>query len=128
MGSGKPKECIGVIRFMSKAAASFIMTESVAKDVFAALGEDYRVPGIWIVDRLPDLIERSQQAMAASKEREAKAERAIEDLMDAAQGDSLTQQKLASQIGVGLSRRLVPVLEMMKRAQEQAEPIVWEQA
>lgn len=128
MGSEKPKECIGVIRFMSKAAASFIMTESVAKDVFAALGEDYRVPGIWIVDRLPDLIERSQQAMAASKEREAKAERAIEDLMDAAQGDSLTQQKLASQIGVGLSRRLVPVLEMMKRAQEQAEPIVWEQA
>ena len=117
-----------MIRFMSKAAASFIMTESVAKDVFAALGEDYRVPGIWIVDRLPALIERSQQAMAASKEREAKAERAIEDLMDAAQGDSLTQQQLATQIGVGLSRRLVPVLEMMRRAKAQAEPIVWERA
>ena len=127
MGRVKPKECIGVIRFMSKAAASFIMTESVAKDVFAALGEDYRVPGIWIVDRLPDLIERSHQVITVSKEREAKAERAIEDLIDAAQGDALTQQQLASQIGVGLSRRLVPMLEMMKRAKEQAEPIVWEQ-
>ncbi len=107
-----------MIRFMSKAAASFVMTEEVAQQVFKALGGDGHVPGIWVVERLPEVIAAAQAAKAAAKQQDAQTEAQLEAGLEALQSKGARP--------VGLSRRLVPVLEMLERARAAGEPVVWE--
>ena len=51
-----------MIRFMSKAAASFVMLDATAKDVLKAAGFDWANQGIWRVERLDEVIAKLQQA------------------------------------------------------------------
>lgn len=121
-----------MIRFMSKAAASFVMTEDVAQQVLKALGEDGHVPGIWVVERLPDVIAQAQSARLVARQRDAQTEAQLQagiealksrgGLPESAQADQTDEREWP----VGLSRRLVPVLEMLERARAAAEPVVWE--
>lgn len=118
-----------MIRFMSKAAASFVMTEDVAQQVFKALGEDGHVPGIWVVERLPDVIAQAQSARLVARQRDAQAEAQLQASLEAIEssgGLPEAAQADPQNWPVGLSRRLVPVLEMLERAQAAAQPVVWE--
>ena len=114
---------------MSKAAASFVMTEEVAQQVFKALGEDGHVPGILVVERLPDVIAQAQSARLVARQRDAQAEAQLQASLEAIEssgGLSEAAQADPQNWPVGLSRRLVPVLEMLERAQAAAQPVVWE--
>ena len=115
-----------MIRFMSKAAASFVMTEEVAQQVFKALGEDGHVPGIWVVERLPALIAAGQAAKAAAKQQDAQTEAQLEAGLEALQSKGALPDAALGARPVGLSRRLVPVLELLERARAAGEPVVWE--
>lgn len=127
-----------MIRFMSKAAASFVMTEDVAQQVLKALGEDGHVPGIWVVERLPDVIAQAQSARLVARQRDAQTEAQLQAGIEAFKSrGGLPESAQAAQAAkadqtderewpVGLSRRLVPVLEMLERARAAAEPVVWE--
>lgn len=121
-----------MIRFMSKAAASFVMTEDVAQQVLKALGEDGHVPGIWVVERLPDVIAQAQSARLVARQRDAQTEAQLQAGIEALKSrGGLPEVAKADQTDerewpVGLSRRLVPVLEMLERARAAAEPVVWE--
>ena len=115
-----------MIRFMSKAAASFVMTEEVAQQVFKALGEDGHVPGIWVVDRLPEVIAAAQAAKAEAKQQDAQTEAQLEAGLEALQSKGALPDAALGARPVGLSRRLVPVLEMLERARVAGEPVVWE--
>ncbi|MEY4083415.1 MAG: hypothetical protein RL483_784 [Pseudomonadota bacterium] len=73
-----------MIRFMSKAAASFIMFDDHAKAVLEAAGDDWAYPGIWRVERLAEILQTLTAVSAASAQRAQQAERtawtqAIED-------------------------------------------------
>lgn len=117
-----------MIRFLSKASASFVMTDPVAEQVFEALGEAYRVPGIWPAERLSSVLDRLSEVLEAAKARDAQAERALQDARDRAAASGETDDLLPRELPVGLSRRLVPVLQMVRRAQAEGEPVVWEKA
>lgn len=117
-----------MIRFLSKASASFVMTNPVAEQVFEALGETFRVPGIWPVDRLASVLGSLSQVLEVAKAQDAQAERALQDARDRAAATGETDDLLPRELPVGLSRRLVPVIQMVRRAQAEGEPVVWEQA
>ncbi|MFZ9733733.1 MAG: DUF1840 family protein [Burkholderiaceae bacterium] len=117
-----------MIRFLSKAAASFVMTDPVASQVFQALGEELQIPGIWPVERLPVISQKLAEALVAAKEQDARAERALHEAREKAAAAGETDDLLPRELPVGLSRRLVPVLHMVKRAQADSEPVVWERA
>jgi hypothetical protein len=104
------------------------MTDSVAEQVFEALGESFRVPGIWPAERLAPVLDRLSDVLEAAKAQDAQAERALQDARDRATATGETDDLLPRELPVGLSRRLVPVIQMVKRAQAEGEPVVWEKA
>ncbi|NDF03626.1 MAG: DUF1840 domain-containing protein [Betaproteobacteria bacterium] len=114
------KECIPMIQFMSKAAASFIMTDEVARAVFGAAGQEASDRGIWILERLPEILGRLEEASQRSQiAQRAKAQDGDQEEDDRAWGSS-------SGRGVALHQRLAPVLEMVRRAQAEGQPVVWD--
>ena len=117
-----------MIRFLSKAAASFVMTDPVAKQVFDALKQEFHAPGIWTVDRLPGLQAELEALLLSSKEQDARAERALAQAREQAQAEGRLDDLLSQEFPVGLSRRLVPVLQMVRLARAEGEPVVWERA
>ncbi|MFM1881225.1 MAG: hypothetical protein RLZZ344_1459 [Pseudomonadota bacterium] len=117
-----------MIRFLSKAAASFVMTDVVAEQVFKAVRQEFHSPGVWTVERLPTLQIALEAALQASKESDARAERAIEQARNQAIAEGQLDILAAQELPVGLSRRLVPVLQMVRVALAEGEPIVWERA
>lgn len=108
-----------MIRFMSKAAASFIMFDDHAKAVLEAAGDDWAYPGIWRVERLAEILQTLTAVSAASAQRAQQAERAAwtQAIEDGAEPGAFP---------VGFHQRLMPVLEMLQAAQAASQPIVWE--
>lgn len=115
-----------MIRFLSKAAASFVMTDLVAEQVFKALKEEFHAPGIWTVDRLPILQAELEALLQSSKDQDARAEKAFALARETAQAEGRLDDLASQEFPVGLSRRLVPVLQMVRLARTEGEPIVWE--
>jgi hypothetical protein len=117
-----------MIRFLSKAAASFVMTDPVAEQVFMALNQEFHAPGIWTVDRLPALQTELEALLQSSKDQDARAERALAQATERAQAEGRLDDLSSQELPVGLSRRLVPVLQMVRLARAEGEPVVWERA
>jgi hypothetical protein len=117
-----------MIRFLSKAAASFVMTDPVAEQVFKALHLELQVPGVWTVDRLEEIAARLEEALQSAKEQDRTAELSLQRAREAALARGEMDDLIPRDLPIGLSRRLVPVLQMVRRAQTEGQPVVWEQA
>lgn len=111
-----------MIRFMSKAAASFVMLDATAKDVLKAAGFDWANQGIWRVERLDEVMAKLQQAHDLAADQSQKREQA-QALADAGPE---TSEADAQPLPVGFHKRLYPVLEMLRAAKSANEPVVWE--
>jgi len=111
-----------MIRFMSKAAASFVMLDANAKEVLSAAGSDWSEQGIWRVEKLDEIIQRLQQAhdQSAALAKHQDQVHALADRDD-------ERVEAAQPASVGFYRRLYPVLDMLRAAKAADEPVVWEQ-
>ncbi|MEY2776566.1 MAG: hypothetical protein RLY30_664 [Pseudomonadota bacterium] len=94
-----------MVTFMSKAAASFIMTDGVARSVIEASGSDWSDEGIWRVERLSEVRMALEQRAEQSRAQE---------------GPDVTASG-----AVAFYQRLAPVLEMLRKAEAKQKPVVW---
>ena len=98
-----------IYKFKSKAAGDLIMTQPVGERVLALIGKANTPQGIIEVDQLPAAIGALEAAVATE------APRSANDDDDAAgQADR-----------VSLRQRVWPMVEMMKRALAEKQPITW---
>jgi hypothetical protein len=102
-------------KFKSKAAGDVIMMGPSGDQVLRILGREPAPQGIFDVDALAAAMLAIEQAVAADEAARAQAERDA-----AAEG-----QPLAPRDAVSLRQRAWPLLEMMKRARDAGQPIVW---
>jgi len=98
-----------IYKFKSKAAGDLIMTQLVGERVLALIGKGNTPRGIIEVDQMPAAIAALEAAVAAEAPRSAKDDADADDQADR----------------VSLRQRLWPMVEMMKRALAEEQPITW---
>lgn len=106
-----------MIHFMSKAAASFIMTDDVARQVLTAAGSEFTDRGIWTVERLPQVRQLLEQLSRRSHD----DERAHDP-----NSDPWADEPRERGVSVVFYQRVMPVIDMLKQAEAEGHPIVWE--
>lgn len=99
-----------IYKFRSKATGELVMTQPVGDRVLALIGKPPSARGIVDVDQLPAAIAALESAAAA----ETAPPASDADARDGARGDR-----------VSLRQRVWPMVEMMKRALAESEPITW---
>ena len=99
-----------IYKFKSKASGDLIMLGPNGDAMLRILGREPQAKGIIEPAAMAGAIGAIEQALA-----EAKADQKAED----------ASQATASSSGVSLQQRLWPMLEMLRRAQAAAQPIVW---
>jgi hypothetical protein len=98
-----------IYKFKSRATGDLIMTQPVAERVLGLIGKDRTARGIIEVGQMPAAIGALESAVAAESPRAAGAD-------DGAAGKADR---------VSLRQRVWPMVEMMKRAMAENEPITW---
>lgn len=100
--------------FKSATSADLIMHETSGKEILALLGKEPEAPlGIITVEQLPEAIAALQTAMAVDKARKPEE--------NAKQGKSEPDDEDP----VSLSQRAAPFVELLERAANAGEPVVW---
>ena len=99
-----------IYKFKSKASGDLIMLGPNGDAMLRILGREPQPKGIIEPAAMAGAIGAIEQALA-----EAKADQNAAD----------ASQATASSSGVSLQQRLWPMLEMLRRAQAAAQPIVW---
>jgi hypothetical protein len=105
-------------RFRSPATADTLMLEPQAEQFFRALGREPSARGI--IE--PAVMPQALQALARAIE-DDDAVRAATAGFDDAQREAAAEA--AGRDPVSLRRRLWPMVEMLRRAQAEQEPVVW---
>jgi hypothetical protein len=102
-------------KFKSKAAGDLLMMEPVGSELLRVIGKEPAPKGIIEAAALPSAIEAIERAIAREEARplQAVAEAAIEST------------ELSRDEAVTLRQRAWPLVEMMKRAQQENANIVW---
>jgi hypothetical protein len=100
-------------RFRSKATGDILMLGPQAEQFFRALGREPTPRGIIEVAAMPQSLQALRDAIEADD-----AARAMKD-QDEAQREAAGRDPLA------LWQRLWPLVEMLRRAQADGEPVVW---
>ena len=98
-----------IYKFKSKATGDLIMTQPVGERVLGLIGKERTPQGIIEVAQMPAAIGALESAVASESPRKAG-----DDDDGGAQGDR-----------VSLRQRVWPMVEMMKRAMAEKEPITW---
>jgi cyclopropane-fatty-acyl-phospholipid synthase len=98
-----------IYKFKSKATGDLIMTQPVGERVLSLIGKPVSAQGIIEVDQMPAAIGALESAVAAESPKPA-------------DGDD---QGSAKADAVSLRQRVWPMVEMMKRALAEKQPIVW---
>lgn len=104
-----------IYKFKSKAAGDVIMLQPTGDAVLRAIGREPSPKGIFEPDQMPAAMSALEAAIAADE-----AQRARADEEAAANGDPPPKHD-----AIGLRQRAWPLVEMMKRAHQAREPIVW---
>ncbi len=99
-----------IYKFKSQATGDLVMTQPVGDRVLTLIGKGPSAQGIVDVDQLPAAIAALESAVAAESPKDAQQQ----DGATAGKGD-----------GVSLRQRVWPMVEMMKRALAEKQPIVW---
>jgi len=97
-----------IYKFKSRATGDLIMTQPVAERVLALIGKDRTPQGIIEVGQMPAAIGALEAAVAAE------APQGAGDDEGAGKADR-----------VSLRQRVWPMVEMMKRAQAEGQPVTW---
>jgi hypothetical protein len=105
-----------IYRFISKAAGDLIVTGPVGDQMLRIIGKEPAVAGILSVASMPAAIKALAEAVAQDDGHRTQAVAA------AAESDAPFQDAGG---GVSLRQRTWPLQEMMRRAQDDGEPIVW---
>jgi hypothetical protein len=99
-------------QFQTKNAAPVIMLDDLTHRIFNAIGRPFENQGIFLPEQIPAYIERLQAAINA-EQNDASSSSASDDNDHQSAGLS------------PLGRRAYPFLELLRRAQESQEPVVW---
>ena len=114
-----------MIRFSTRQAASFLMMEKVVESIFKQLQLEFHVPGIWTHERL-ELLIQSMETLQASIRAGERQEEAQAEALEAMEEEPTEQRPRP--VTVSLASRLVPLIAMLKLAQEKEDPVIWEKA
>ena len=101
--------------FTSKVTGEVLMLRADAEKVLAAMGLSTAAQGIIEPAAMPAAMAKVELAMTREESSQARAD-------TVAHGSDLSDADAAA---VSLRQRAWPLLEMMKRAQAEAEPVVW---
>jgi hypothetical protein len=101
--------------FTSKVTGEVLMLRADAEKVLAAMGLSTATKGIIEPAVMPAALARIELAMTREESSQPRAD-------TVAHGGDLSNTDEAA---VSLRQRAWPLLEMMKRAQAEAEPVVW---
>ena len=96
-------------KFKSKATGDLIMTQPVGDRVLGLIGKAVTPQGIIEVDQMPAAMSALESAVAAESPKPAD------------DGDEASSKS----DNVGLRPRVWPMVEMMKRAAAEKQPITW---
>jgi hypothetical protein len=102
-----------IYKFKSKATGDVIMLGPNGDQLLRLLGREPAARGIIEPAAMPAAIAALESAVAAAEARPAAA------------GDEEEDDEPAPERKVGLRQRVWPMVEMLKRAQAEREPIVW---
>ena len=100
-------------KFKSKAAGDLLMTQAVGERVLSLIGKPASAQGIIEVGQLPAAVSALEAAVAAEQPQPAP------DEDGARAGNGFGPDR------VGLRQRVWPMVEMMKRALAEKQPITW---
>lgn len=107
-----------LVTFTSKAGADILMLAQHAKTILKIIGKiddkDLLTRGVLMPEQLPSAIANVEQAIAAEPKQ---AEENEEDV---------DQPRNPLALHVGLKQRSYPLLELMRRAEQQQVPVMWE--
>ncbi|MDN4017046.1 DUF1840 domain-containing protein [Zwartia panacis] len=107
-----------LVTFSSKAGADILMLAQHAKPLLKIIGKtddkDLMSRGVFMPGHLQDAIARLEQAIAAEP-------RQTQD-----DDQETDHPKDALSLPVGLRQRSFPLLDLLKRAQAQQVPVMWE--
>lgn len=104
-----------IYKFKSKAAGDLIMLGPNGDALLRAIGREPAPRGIIEVAAMAEALAGIERAVAADEAARAEAEREA-----AAAGEPLPPRE-----GITPRQRLWPMVEMLRRAQAEGEPIVW---
>lgn len=102
-----------IYKFKSKAAGDLIMTQPVGERVLGLIGKPVTPQGIIEVDQMPAAMSALEAAVAAERPQPADGD------------DDAAANKGLAPDHVSLRQRVWPMVEMMKRALAEKQPIVW---
>jgi len=104
-------------KFKSRAAADLLMTEPVGNRVLSLMGKEHAPQGIIDVDQLGPALAALEAAVAAECPEPSSH--------DADEDDAHDRPHASSCDHVSLRQRVWPMVQMLKAAQAERQPIVW---
>ena len=107
-----------LVTFKSASSADVIYFGDVAKQMMKLMGKEAADKGIVTVEQLPAAIARLEAAIADDKARHREHLQADEPQKEAAEDGG-------ERPFVSLTRRALPLLEMLKAALAESKPVVW---
>ena len=113
-----------IYRFKSRAAGDLLMLEPHGDALLRALGREPSAQGIIETAAMPSALAALQAAIEADDALQRAARGPGGGDPAAAPADSRGEDNPALD-GVSLRRRLWPMVEMLRRAQAEDEPVVW---
>lgn len=132
---------MAVVKFQSKAAGSFIMLSKTQAEIFKVIGRKVTESGAiaaedasaWIC-RLEAEIAREKNLEADRRAEQERREAAVRDGFKHpgadkkalfSEEDRLKEEHLAEQARVPFSARVFPLLNMLRKAREKGEMVMW---
>jgi hypothetical protein len=118
-------------KFKSKATGDLIMLEPQGRQILKIIGKEPGAQGIIEPKDMMAAIDALQQAVVREEEARLEAEReAQKEIQRAAEGVAADPAKSGSHIGsdkgaISLKQRVVPFIDMLRRAHAEDKDIVW---
>ncbi len=101
-------------KFKSKATGDLIMLEPQGRQILKIIGKDPEAKGIILPREMLAAVQALQNAVSAEEEA----------YREAAENDD-ESEKIDGPKGITLRQRVVPFIEMLKRAHKEDKDIVW---
>ena len=115
-------------RFKCRATADVLMLGPQGDTLLRVLGRDPSAQGILTPEQMPQALQAIEAAIAADEQaRAVRAERGVREGRDGPADIAGSEEDLTAGSGdaLPLRRRLWPMVEMIRRAHADNEPVVW---
>ncbi len=121
---------MAIVQFSSRATGPFIMFEETAKDIFRIVDEPWLSEGAWGIEELPEVLTKLEAAEKLDMDRVRQAREAMEQELRACSYDEQLKRKEAGdekafEDRIKLYQRISPLKQMIKRAIEKGESVMW---